>query len=62
MPMFAAGADPGANFGELLRRVGLSPFESVVIDNDLVIPHATTCVAMRCKDGVVMAGDRRAPF
>ena len=60
MPMFAAGADPGANFGELLRRVGLSPFDSVVIDNDLVIPHATTCVAMRCKDGVVMAGDRRA--
>jgi proteasome beta subunit len=24
------------------------------------VPHATTCVALRCADGVVMAGDRRA--
>ena len=27
---------------------------------DSVVPHATTCVAMRFADGVVMAGDRRA--
>jgi len=60
MPMFAAGSDPGANFGELLRRVGLSPFDAVSIDNELVIPHATTCVAMKCNGGVIMAGDRRA--
>ena len=60
MPMFSAGSDPGANFSELLRRVGLSPFDSVSLDNELVIPHATTFVAMKCNGGVVMAGDRRA--
>ena len=27
---------------------------------DLAVPHATTCVALRYADGVVMAGDRRA--
>lgn len=60
MPIFAAGSDPGANFGELLRKVGLSPFTSGLEQNSLEIPHATTCVAMRCAGGVVMAGDRRA--
>ena len=58
--MFSPGSDPGANFGELLRRVGLSPFEAHAGVNDLTIPHATTCVAMRFNGGVVMAGDRRA--
>ena len=58
--MFPPGSDPGANFGELLRRVGLSPFEALTGVNDLIIPHATTCVAMRFNGGVVMAGDRRA--
>lgn len=58
--MFSPGSDPGANFGELLRRVGLSPFETHAGVNDLTIPHATTCVAMRFNGGVVMAGDRRA--
>ncbi|MFM8522709.1 MAG: proteasome subunit beta, partial [Acidimicrobiaceae bacterium] len=60
MPMFAAGSDPGANFGELLKRVGMSPFAAQTDANDLTIPHATTCVAMRFAGGVVMAGDRRA--
>ena len=58
--MFAAGSDPGANFGELLKRVGMSPYSAHTDENDLSIPHATTCVAMRCVGGVVMAGDRRA--
>ena len=60
MPVFGPGEDPGANFSELLRKVGLSPFDGVSPDADLVIPHATTCVALRCRGGVVMAGDRRA--
>jgi proteasome beta subunit len=60
MPIFAAGSDPGANFGELLKRVGMSPFSNQSDANDLTIPHATTCVAMRFAGGVVMAGDRRA--
>ena len=58
--MFAAGSDPGANFGELLKRMGLNPFSRLTENVELSIPHATTCVAMRCAGGVVMAGDRRA--
>ena len=60
MPMFPFAQDPGASFGELLKRVGLSPFGEIVPVNELLIPHATTCVALRCANGVVMAGDRRA--
>lgn len=52
--------DPGANFGELLKRFGLSPFDGHQIDGSLTVPHATTCVAVRCRGGVVMGGDRRA--
>ena len=58
MPFFEPTDDPGSNFPELLRRVGLGadPSASGPID----VPHATTCVALRYSDGVVMAGDRRA--
>jgi proteasome beta subunit len=67
MPFFAPGDDPGANFPELLRRLGLTS-ETVVpaganaseLLRDLAVPHATTCVAVRYAGGVVMAGDRRA--
>jgi len=38
----------------------MSPYSAHTEENDLSIPHATTCVAMRCVGGVVMAGDRRA--
>lgn len=62
MPIFSHDHDPGANFGELLKRVGLSPFGLVNSVGDVVLPHATTCVALKCADGVVMAGDRRATF
>ncbi|MGZ4680178.1 MAG: proteasome subunit beta [Ilumatobacteraceae bacterium] len=58
MPFFTPGDDPGSNFPELLRRTGLT--SDVVNVGDLLVPHATTCVAMRYVDGVVMAGDRRA--
>jgi proteasome beta subunit len=56
---FRMGDDPGANFNELLRRVGLTSVdpESCVA---LAVPHATTCVAVRTSEGVVMGGDRRA--
>ncbi len=65
MPFFGPRDDPGANFTELLRRVGLSPLPSVSslppdAMAELRLPHATTCVAMTHADGVVMAGDRRA--
>ncbi len=59
MPLFRPGDDPGSSFPELLRRLGLTPPDA---SGPLPtgIPHATTCVALRYADGVVMAGDRRA--
>lgn len=68
MPFFAPGDDPGANFPDLLRRVGLNPEStfgaaggtSIDAMSKLGVPHATTCVALRYDGGVVMAGDRRA--
>ncbi|MCU1396237.1 MAG: prcB [Ilumatobacteraceae bacterium] len=60
MPFFAPGDDPGASFPELLRRVGLQHDAPTASLGDLGAPHATTCVALRYLDGVVMAGDRRA--
>lgn len=62
MPLFSHDHDPGANFGELLKRVGLSPYGLANSVGDVVLPHATTCVALKSADGVVMAGDRRATF
>ncbi len=59
MPMFQPGADPGSSFPELLKRVGLAS-ASIEGTGDLSVPHATTCVALRFTEGVVMAGDRRA--
>src|SRR5687767_11712720 len=66
MPFFTPGDDPGSSFPELLRRIGAFAPNALVagiaganatFDG---VPHATTCVAMRYADGVVMAGDRRA--
>jgi len=61
MPVFPPGDDPGTSFPELLRRLG-APVPELRGDRDVLgaVPHATTCVAMRCADGVVIAGDRRA--
>jgi proteasome beta subunit len=59
MPLFSAQEDPGANFPELLRRMDLLPAVGAG-SMDLQVPHATTCVALTFRDGVVMAGDRRA--
>jgi proteasome beta subunit len=60
MPFFPPGLDPGPSFPDLLKRVGLDPFAPVASSGQLEVPHATTCVAVRYADGVVMAGDRRA--
>lgn len=62
MPLFTPGADPGSSFPELLKRIGLttSPEFGASLGADVSVPHATTCVALRFADGVVMAGDRRA--
>ena len=60
MPLFTPGDDPGSSFPELLRRIGLAQPVGDVPAGELSVPHATTCIALRFADGVVMAGDRRA--
>ena len=61
MPLFTPGDDPGSSFPDLLRRIGATPTAVAGTPDGLgAVPHATTCVAMRFADGVVMAGDRRA--
>jgi proteasome beta subunit len=68
MPIYPVGDDPGPSFVDLLRRqqgsgAGASPLPAVpeVLPADrLAVAHATTVVAIRYADGVVMAGDRRA--
>jgi proteasome beta subunit len=59
MPFFTPATDPGTNFPELLKRMGLTA-EPTGDGGELSVPHATTCVAIRFADGVLMAGDRRA--
>lgn len=59
MPLFRPGDDPGASFPELLKRT-FPPTALVGDAHQLDVPHATTCVALRFADGVIMAGDRRA--
>jgi proteasome beta subunit len=60
MPRFLPGDDPGSNFPQMLRRLGLDPYNGAASEHNLAVPHATTCVAARYADGVVIAGDRRA--
>ncbi len=64
--MFRPQDDPGPNFTEVLRRIGLDPFvppsEPVRPSGSMpfATPHGTTIAAICYQDGVVMVGDRRA--
>jgi proteasome beta subunit len=60
LPTFPAGGDPGSSFSELLSRSGLRAPAPLSGGGELTLTHATTIVAVRYNDGVVMAGDRRA--
>ncbi|MDQ1396543.1 MAG: proteasome beta subunit [Acidimicrobiaceae bacterium] len=62
LPLFTPGDDPGPNFADLLRRLGHDPMgpSDLPSNTGFVDTHATTIVAIRYLDGVVMAGDRRA--
>lgn len=60
MPFFTPGDDPGPSFPALLDRLGYAPKPFAAGASELSVPHATTCVAVRFADGVMMAGDRRA--
>jgi proteasome beta subunit len=59
LPLFSVADDPGPDFAALLERSGV-PVPMATPEHPLTITHATTVVALRYADGVVMAGDRRA--
>ncbi len=56
LPLFSAAEDPGPNFVRFAEVSGLLTTPEQAID----APHATTVVALRYADGVVMVGDRQA--
>jgi len=61
LPIFRPEDDPGPNFVSVLTRVGLDPFVPPgSAQAPFEVRHATTVVALRHREGVVMAGDRRA--
>jgi proteasome beta subunit len=59
LPLFSPADDPGPDFTSVLRRSGI-PLSANDPDRVFTVRHATTIVALRFADGVVMAGDRRA--
>ena len=59
LPLFSPADDPGPDFTSVLRRSGI-PLSAHDPDRVFTVRHATTIVALRFADGVVMAGDRRA--
>lgn len=65
LSMFSPSNDPGPSFHALLNQVvGVHTMASAlsgpVGPDRLDVPHGTTVVAARFKDGVIIAGDRRA--
>ena len=55
LPLFPPESDPGPDFMGLLRQAATAATAALA-----PAPHATTVVALRYADGVIMAGDRRA--
>jgi proteasome beta subunit len=61
LPIFTPAEDPGPDFSSLLRRSGVPAMpQPQGAEVQLSVRHATTVVALRFAEGVVMAGDRRA--
>lgn len=58
LPLFNASNDPGPSFIRFVESAGLR--RPPAVENDDLSPHATTVVAVRCNDGVVMVADRQA--
>ncbi len=56
LPLFDAVSDPGPSFIAYAHAAGLTPPGGEGVD----VVHATTVVALKCADGVVMVGDRQA--
>ena len=57
LPLFDAVSDPGPNFYELISASGHQPFTGGTHDEQI---HATTVIAVRFREGVVMVADRQA--
>jgi len=61
VPLFAPGDDPGPSFTGLLRASGLEPpVPGGDVGDVFPLAHGTTVVAIRYRDGALIAGDRRA--
>jgi proteasome beta subunit len=59
LPLFDATDDPGPSFLSLIEREG-APTGNGLAAAEVTQAHATTVLALRFADGVLMAGDRRA--
>lgn len=57
LPLFSASTDPGPSFLHYAEAAGITLASTTGAD---LSPHATTVVAVRCAEGVVMVGDRQA--
>jgi proteasome beta subunit len=57
LPLFSASDDPGPSFFHFAQSAGLTPPTS---SGTALSPHATTVIAVRYDQGVVMVGDRQA--
>jgi proteasome beta subunit len=57
LPLFKPQLDPGPDFASLLATRGI---QGISENAATMSPHGTTVLAIRYRDGVLMAGDRRA--
>ncbi len=57
LPLFRPTQDPGPSFLGLTEALGVAPEWGPTASD---VPHATTVIAVRYAQGVVMAGDRQA--
>ena len=60
LPLYTPDEDPGPSFLGLLAKLGLRPSQPAEPVDSALVTHGTTVVAIRYRDGVLMAGDRRA--
>jgi proteasome beta subunit len=57
LPLFSAHGDPGPSFWHFAEASGITTNGS---GSSSEVPHATTVIAVRYSEGVVMVGDRQA--
>jgi proteasome beta subunit len=57
LPLFSASGDPGPSFWHFAEATGLNALSG---ESTSESPRATTVIAVRYRDGVIMVGDRQA--